>query len=324
MKIWLSGIVFLILLTIIGSSEQVFADHMTASVSTPQGTSVPGCEKKNECFVPYEVTIDVGGEVTWSNDDSAAHTVTSGEGVSNGVFDSSFFMAGTTFSHTFEEAGEFHYFCIIHPWMTGYVIVESGGSVPPDTEPSPQCGPNERLVGDRCVQFDVTPPIILQPNDIEINAENHDGIRVSFDVLAIDDTDKIVKPSCIVPSGSFFEVGDTIVTCSARDSAGNYATPISFIVTVLPPGFDIPSWVKNVAGLWCEDKIYDSVFVDGIQYLIENGIIVVPATSSGGSYSQEVPQWVKNNACWWSAGLITDADFVAGIEYLVRQGIIRV
>ena len=106
-------IFFVISLTIIGSSEQVLAEHMPASVSVPQGTSSPGCEISKECFVPYEVTIDVGSAVTWSNDDSAAHTVTSGDGVSDGVFDSSLFMAGTTFSHTFEEEGMFHYFCVL-------------------------------------------------------------------------------------------------------------------------------------------------------------------------------------------------------------------
>ena len=96
-------------------------------VSTPQGTSVPGCETTNECFIPYEVTIDVGGVVTWSNDDSAAHTVTSGSAADgpSGVFDSSLFMAGTTFSHTFESVGESPYFCMVHPWMEGIVTVQA-------------------------------------------------------------------------------------------------------------------------------------------------------------------------------------------------------
>ena len=97
----------------------------TASVSTPQGTSVPGCEETDTCFLPYMVTVDVGGEVTWSNDDTAAHTVTAGsaEDGPSGEFDSSLFMAGATFSHTFESAGEFPYFCMVHPWMEGIVTV---------------------------------------------------------------------------------------------------------------------------------------------------------------------------------------------------------
>ncbi len=111
-------------------ASPAFADHATASVSAPQGTSVPGCETTNECFIPYEVTVDVGGVVTWSNDDSAAHTVTAGSAADgpSGVFDSSLFMAGTTFSHTFEAEGEYDYFCMVHPWMMGLVTVQAAGA----------------------------------------------------------------------------------------------------------------------------------------------------------------------------------------------------
>ena len=111
-------------------ASPAFADHPTATVSVPQGTSVPGCEATNECYIPFEVTVDVGGEVTWSNDDSAAHTVTGGSAADgpSGVFDSSLFMAGTTYSFTFEEAGTYPYFCMVHPWMEGIVTVQEAGA----------------------------------------------------------------------------------------------------------------------------------------------------------------------------------------------------
>ena len=107
-------------------ASPAFADHPTATVSTPAGTSVPGCEATNECYIPYEVTVDVGGEVTWTNDDTAAHTVTAGSAADgpSGVFDSSLFMAGTSFSFVFEEAGTYPYFCMVHPWMEGIVVVQ--------------------------------------------------------------------------------------------------------------------------------------------------------------------------------------------------------
>jgi len=100
-------------------------EPFTGTVSLPVGSSVPGCEETNECFIPAEVSVSVGETVTWSNDDSAAHTVTSGipsEGP-DGIFDSSLFMADTTFEHTFDEAGEYDYFCMVHPWMTGKIQV---------------------------------------------------------------------------------------------------------------------------------------------------------------------------------------------------------
>ena len=97
----------------------------TVSVDMPSGTSVPGCEETNECYVPSSVTINVGDAVEWINSDTAAHTVTGGspaEGPS-GVFDSSLVLGGAQYAFTFEETGSFDYFCMVHPWMVGNVQV---------------------------------------------------------------------------------------------------------------------------------------------------------------------------------------------------------
>ncbi|MGY5151444.1 MAG: plastocyanin/azurin family copper-binding protein [Candidatus Nitrosopumilus sp. bin_6a] len=103
-------------------SEPVAYDGV---ISLPEGSGVPGCDETNECYIPYHVTVSAGQEITWSNDDSAAHTVTSGTpaGGPDGIFDSSLFMAGGTFSVTLNEAGEYPYFCMVHPWMIGIVTV---------------------------------------------------------------------------------------------------------------------------------------------------------------------------------------------------------
>ena len=134
MKTIAIGSFFVLFALVVGFSTTpaVFADHSMATVSIPVGTSVPGCEETNECYIPYEVTIDVGGEVTWVNDDSAAHTVTSGtpaEGP-DGNFDSSLFMAGQEYSVKFDgyEPGEYPYFCMVHPWMAGIVAVQAAGA----------------------------------------------------------------------------------------------------------------------------------------------------------------------------------------------------
>ena len=105
--------------------------HPTASVSNALGSSVPGCEATNECFIPHYVTVDFGGEVTWTNDDTAAHTVVGGTLADgpDGTFDSGLIMPGTSFSYTFEDAGVYPYFCVVHPWMEGTVVV--GEASPP-------------------------------------------------------------------------------------------------------------------------------------------------------------------------------------------------
>ena len=95
-------------------------------VSIPSGTSVPGCEETDSCFIPHKARVLAGGEVTWINEDTAAHTVTSGTPSSgpDGVFDSSLLLGGSSFTHTFETQGEYNYFCMVHPWMAGLVQVE--------------------------------------------------------------------------------------------------------------------------------------------------------------------------------------------------------
>jgi predicted secreted protein with PEFG-CTERM motif len=110
----------------IAIAPSAFADHMKVDVSIASGASTPGCEESNSCYEPHEAIIDAGGEVTWTNSDTAAHTVTSGNPTDgpDGVFDSSLFGPGKTFSHKFDEAGTFNYFCMVHPWMMGVVTVQ--------------------------------------------------------------------------------------------------------------------------------------------------------------------------------------------------------
>ena len=109
----------------ITTEESESTAAFTGTISIPSGSSTPGCDETHNCFSPSEVSVKVGDTITWKNNDSAAHTVTSGspsEGP-DGTFDSSLFMSGTTFSHTFDKPGEYNYFCMVHPWMTGKVKV---------------------------------------------------------------------------------------------------------------------------------------------------------------------------------------------------------
>ncbi len=116
---------FSILAIIAGLMTAIPTVSAETMVSLPPGSAVPGCEETNECYIPYEVTVDVGSTVTWSNDDTAAHTVTSGSASDgpDGIFDSGLISPGDTYTNQFNEEGNFDYYCIAHPWMTGKVIV---------------------------------------------------------------------------------------------------------------------------------------------------------------------------------------------------------
>ena len=87
----------------------------------------------------------------------------------------------------------------------------------------------------------------------------------------------------------------------------------------------IPAWIKNNAMWWASDQIPDSAFLQGIQFLIKEGIMVIPSTeTSESSQSQEVPSWIKNTAGWWAEDKISEIEFVNAIEYLIKHGIITV
>jgi len=117
--------VLMSVVSMIAIAPSAFAD---VTVTNAEGSSTPGCEPN--CFIPNPVTIEAGDTVTWDNGDTAAHTATGGSPTDgpSGVFDSSLIMAGASFSYTFDTAGTFDYFCMVHPWMEGTIVVNAAGA----------------------------------------------------------------------------------------------------------------------------------------------------------------------------------------------------
>ena len=102
---------------------------------------------------------------------------------------------------------------------------------------------------------------------------------------------------------------------------------VSLVGIMIPNAFaeNVPDWVKNNAGWWATEQIDDSSFLQGIQYLIKEGIMVIPPTETSESTgSQGVPSWIKNNAGWWADGQIDDSSFVLGMQWLISNDIIIV
>ena len=102
-------------------------------------------------------------------------------------------------------------------------------------------------------------------------------------------------------------------------------SPSTPITTPVEPSSEIPSWIKNNAEWWAAGAIDDDSFIQGIQFLIKEGIMEIPPTTQGtSSGSDEIPSWIKNNAEWWAAGAIDDDSFIQGIQFLIKEGILRV
>jgi plastocyanin len=96
----------------------------SSSVSIVKGASSPSISKP---YDPSPVRVKPGTAVTWKNNDSTLHTVTSGlpeQGAVGTLFDSNVIAPGKTFTYTFSKAGTFDYSCTLHPTMRGQVIVK--------------------------------------------------------------------------------------------------------------------------------------------------------------------------------------------------------
>ena len=89
---------------------------------------------------------------------------------------------------------------------------------------------------------------------------------------------------------------------------------------------EIPSWIRANAGWWADGQIDDTTFVTALEYLIQNGILVVPPvdSSSAEAGATTIPSWIRANAGWWADGQIDDGSFVSGLQYLIREGIISI
>jgi plastocyanin len=85
------------------------------------GAPLPAVTIKDDAYSPVTLTVSAGQTVTFTNRDDDAHTVTS----TNGVFDSKGLDTNGVWHHTFDKPGVYHYFCELHPFMKGTIVVKA-------------------------------------------------------------------------------------------------------------------------------------------------------------------------------------------------------
>lgn len=233
------------------ATAPAFADHAIVDVSIPAGSSTQGCETTNECYVPSEVTIDAGSEVVWTNDDSASHTVTSGDiknGGPDGNFDSGLFLSGQTFSNTFEEEGEFPYFCLVHPWMEGMVIVQAASEEHTDEEHTDEEGHEHDAHGAMVMSQDGSVTVHIDSDEpaqgaeamvsVEfVDADGNPIEHVNFEITATQDGNEV-----LAETAQHAHSGVTEFTTSELGSDG----PLDVQVTIL--GIGLPDDEANWTG----------------------------------------------------------------------------
>ena len=223
-KALLYGISTIVIFSLIIANTPV-AEAASWEIILPEGTSVPGCEEANNCYVPAIRTIGQGDTVTWWNDDTAAHTVTSGtpEDGPDGFFDSSLFMAGEGFEVTFDEPGNYEYFCMVHPWMVGAVIVSTsnvpdpGDSFVQDALVNQAASLKEQRLEMERMQEEILKDLELLLKEIKTTTK-YVEINPNIGVPGCEETS-----SCYLPNYLQIEQGDTIIW----DNIGSVATTVT-------------------------------------------------------------------------------------------------
>jgi plastocyanin len=122
---WIGTLALILTMLILPAS----AEESNASVNITGGSEAgQSCVSAKSCYYPDTITVSPNTVIAWTNIDNTAHTVTSGSPSENStgtVFDSDMIGPGGTYSFIFISSGTYDYFCSIHPWMTGEVIVTS-------------------------------------------------------------------------------------------------------------------------------------------------------------------------------------------------------
>ena len=220
-------VLFAIAAVMVSSTPAAFADHAEVSVATgtvPLG--VPGCEETDECYTPSTATVDVGGVVTMTNTDATGlpHTYTSGtvDGFvprADGTFDSGFLNADQSFEWSPDATGEYPYYCILHVWMQGTIIVQEVAAEEEHME--------EEAMEDVELMVTITDSQVLGGTQVDLEFSE---LHVNYEITATQDGKEILK----VPAHSM-----ELTASHQIDAVGSDESPIDVSIVSLgigPPG----------------------------------------------------------------------------------------
>jgi plastocyanin len=215
-------LILIIMVGILGSFSFIYAEDYTVSI--PFGAYNPELNTPTEVWYdPPVISINIGDTVTWINNDKEGHTVTSGHssgrfgwmskdfGTPDGLFNSDRFMPNESWSYTFEKSGSFSYYCTIHPWMEGLVIVkESLLDYPHDALGNKiEKFPIVQDTPDQMIEVDLTwePSVIKTHEDVKFiyqfynAASNTNLAKMKYDFILIQNGKEIYRDTGLTQIG---------------------------------------------------------------------------------------------------------------------------
>lgn len=302
----------------------VFYAHDSYAQDTPTNLEVKilkgsSNESLAKSFYPEILPISPDDSITWTNEDSVAHSIASGV-PAHPDYSGEYFKTGSikpSKSATVEIDNPayfaYYYFCEIHPWLKGKVVLVTAPESQPETE--------NAAVTD--THYDKGQSVLITGQVVEDFAE------IPYDILVYQHPNKLVD----IVHGKFTDASYAHTIPTDDMDAGRYTLKVVYGLPtqIATATFElsatqkavIPQWIKESAGWWADDKISDAEFIDSIEYLAKEKIITIKKTSPAGQ-SVTIPAWIKTTASWWSEGSITDDEFARGLEYLANSGIIQI
>jgi hypothetical protein len=150
----------------------------------------------------------------------------------------------------------------------------------------------------------------LVPPLITVRSTNSIGTNVNYVNSSV--LYGFKSPICDPPSGSFFMMGKTTVTCAAKDQNGNSVIK-SFVVNVVENQNQIPLWTKKTVGFWCGGFIDDNQLHSSLKYLVSNGVMSIQDDSANTGLTPD-----RTTLCLWVDNKASDQD-VSKSLYLISR-----
>jgi len=175
--------VFVTAVMLLSITPSAFAE---VTISAAEGSGAPGCEETAEgCYIPGTATVNVGEVVIMSNPDTAAHTFTAGSPADGptGEFDTGLLMAGGSFEWSPDTVGEIPYFCMVHPWMIGLIVVQEAGAQEDGSMM------DDKMKGGSMMDDKMMMPMKMDLNEIMAEIKTSDGMAnepMTIDLMMTD------------------------------------------------------------------------------------------------------------------------------------------
>jgi plastocyanin len=307
----------------------VFLPHAFAdSETTWKITIKTGPSANSTSFLPPEIHARQNETIQWINNDTTAHTVTSGvldhPAYVGKIFDSGIINPGGSFSLTITDKmwSAYYYYCKIHPWMTGkidvgiaYLGISPDFSIETDKN---SYNPDDaiRISGIVNNTNQIT-PLTIEIFDDERNLVYFDKTNLLSDhsfLYKLKATNSIFKASGDYKIKSMYGFPSTITDVNIHFNKTQSQR--------ISEKTHVAKWVKNNARLWNDNKIGDKEFVNSIQFLIESGHISLPESKTSEIDETIIPIWIKEDITSWANNTSSDEDFISDLAYLSNHKII--